>query len=249
MRRVLAPLLIAAALASPLAAQAPAPSAEAIAPAPADPARLAIARHIMLKLMPDGTYRKLMGGTMQQMMGRMSDSAMELPLRSVLAETGLTAEQKAKIGPGTLGEMMKIIDPAYHERQKLTMDIMLDEISTIVSAMEPELREAMAGAYARRFDEGQLHEIDAFFATPTGAAYAGSYMTMMSDPAIAAKMQAMLPQMMKAMPAIIQKTQAATAKLPKPRKIDDLSAAERSELARLMGTELPAAPQKKVPHT
>ncbi len=244
-------MLMSALVSLPVAAQmAPiAPPATVAAAGPVDPARLDVARRIMLRLLPDGTYKTLMGGSMQQMMGRMTEGAYNIPLRTFMDQAGLTPAQKAKIGPGTLGEIMKILDPAFQQRQKLTMDILFAEITTMLSSMEPDLREAMAGAYARKFDLGQLGEIDRFFATPTGSAYAASTMTIMADPAIAARMQSMLPMVLKAMPAIMEKSKAATAGLPARRKYEDLTPAERSQLAGLMGATLPAKPVKKVPVT
>ena len=48
-------------------------------------------------------------------------------------------------------------------------------------------------------------------------------------------MQTAMPAIMKAMPEIMQKVSAATADLPKPRKLEELSTAERKKLAQLLG--------------
>jgi hypothetical protein len=63
----------------------------------------------------------------------------------------------------------------------------------------PLLADAMALAYARRFDAGQLSEIQAFFDTPTGARYIRESMTMMSDPDVAAAQQKMMAKSMEGM--------------------------------------------------
>jgi hypothetical protein len=77
--------------------------------------------------------------------------------------------------------------------------------------------------------------LNRFFATPTGSEYASNSMTLFMDPAVMGRMQALLPQIMRQMPAMIQKMTAATANLPKPRRYSDLTAAERAQLARLLG--------------
>ena len=93
----------------------------------------------------------------------------------------------------------------------------------------------LASAYAGRFDTKQLQEMNAFFATPTGRAYAAdSYIVMMS-PEVMSKMQGLVPRLMKEMPAVIEKVKAATASLPEPRKYADLTNAERDKLAALLG--------------
>jgi hypothetical protein len=49
------------------------------------------------------------------------------------------------------------------------------------------------------------------------------------------KMQALMPQVMRSMPAIIEKVKIATEKLPKARTYADLSDAEKSKLATILG--------------
>jgi hypothetical protein len=130
---------------------------------------------------------------------------------------------------------MAILDPHFHERTQRTMDAMFAGITALVVTYEPAIREGLAEAYARRFDLAQLAELNRFFATPTGHAYAAQTMIISTDPAVMSRMQDMMPAMIKQMPAIMQNAQAATANLPPPRKFDQLSPAERSDLEKLLG--------------
>ena len=57
----------------------------------------------------------------------------------------------------------------------------------------------------------------------------------MSDPAVAAQMKALMPKMIAQMPRFVAAAQKATAALPAPRKINDLTAAERATLAKALG--------------
>jgi hypothetical protein len=50
-------------------------------------------------------------------------------------------------------------------------------------------------------------------------------------------MQKIMPDMMKAMPEIMQSSQAELAKLPKPRTYKDLTKAERDRLTALLGAD------------
>ena len=144
---------------------------------------------------------------------------------------------------------MTILDPAFEARQAATMPVLMGGIAEVVAAEEPSLREGMAEAYAARFSLKELADIEAFFATPSGAAYAGSMMALSTDPAIMARAQAMVPKMTAAMPALIAKASAAAAGLPPPRRYEQLTDAERAELARLLGVEMPAPPANKDPRT
>ena len=220
-----------------LAAPLPALAQGATAPAtvPVEPARLAISQRVAQKLLPDGTYQKLMSGTMDQMMSGMMDQMKTLPMASLAQMAGVSESEVSALPKGTLGEMMAIMDPHFDERQKLGMSAMMREMGTFMSGFEPEMRAGMAEAYARRFNVEQLTELDRFFSTPTGNAYASEQMTLMTDPAIMSRMQSMMPKMMQAMPGIIGKVKEATASLPAPRKPEDLTLAERRKLESLFG--------------
>ncbi len=221
------------ALAAPLPALAQ--TAPVAAPAPVDAARLAISQRVAAKLLPDGIYQKLMSGTMDQMMKGLMGEMKTMPIASLAKMAGVSESEVAALPEGTLGEMLAIMDPHFDERQSLGMSAMMREMGSFMSGFEPEMRAGMAEAYARRFSVEQLTELDRFFATPTGNAYASEQMTLMTDPAIMSRMQSMMPKMMQAMPGIIAKVKDATAALPAPRKPEDLTPAERRKLEAFFG--------------
>ncbi|MFC0205600.1 DUF2059 domain-containing protein [Novosphingobium soli] len=215
-----------------LACATPALAAE---PAPAvvgDPARLEAARQTVDFVFPSGTYARIMGATMDKMMDAILDSTMQMPLKDLAGVSGVEADT---IGEGSLAEIMEIYDPAYKERMRVSTRVMMGEMGTLMTKFEPDIRDGLASAYAKRFDTAQLSELNRFFATPTGRAYAAdSYIVMMS-PEVMSKMQTMMPQMMQAMPAIVEKMKLATAKLPAPRTYADLTQAEKVKLAKILG--------------
>lgn len=235
------------ALASPAAvvAQAPALPTPAISAATVDPARLAIARRLAAILLPPGSFRTMMGAAMDQVARQSVDSAFALPLKSFMAAAGLSADEAARLPPTTIRDLIRVVDPAFEERNRRTLPVMMGGIIEVMSAEEPSIREGYAEALARRFEPSQLLQIEAFFRTPTGAAYAASMFTLQTDPAFVARTQAMIPRLMQAMPAILAKATAATADLPKPRQFQDLTDSERADLARMFG--LPALPAQKGP--
>lgn len=228
--------LLRSALAFSLLCAAPLPAfAQATEAAVSDPARIALAQKVMLRLLPDGIYKKMMAGSLSQMMDGMLGQMKEMSLRDLSLMTGRDEADFAGLPEATLGQVMEIMDPAYEERMKLTTRAVMGEMGDVMAMMEPEMRAGMAEAYARRFDVRQLTELDAFFSTPTGSTYASEQFMLMMDPAVMSRMQALVPTVMKAMPTIMQKAEAATAHLPKPRKPSDLSAAEVKKLEALMG--------------
>jgi hypothetical protein len=218
---------------APAYAQAPA----AAQSASADPAALALARGVVLKIAPDGTYRKLMQGPMDQMMGSLTGQMLNVPIKQFLAATDVSQDQVAKLNNVTAHDIMAILDPAFDQRMRITMSTMMAAMGDTLSKFEPQIREAMAQAYVHNFTLAQLTEIDRFFNTSTGTAYAGRMMMLMSDPSVQASMKDLMPAIIQAMPAAAQKVEAATASLPKAKKIEDLTDADRARMAKLLGVD------------
>lgn len=223
------------AVATPGFAQSP-PPATAASPQ-ADPAKLDAATRIAGKLLPDGTYRKMMSGMLDKMMGGVIEQVTDLPIRSLAEMGGLAPDKVKALGPGTLKQLMAILDPAFDERIKTTTNVMMTDMVDIMSKMEPSVREGLAEAYANRFTAAQLADLERFFGTPTGGLYAEQSMQIYTDPAIITRMQAMVPQIMQAMPAMMQKVTSATAGLPRPKKAGELTSADKAKLAELLGID------------
>ncbi|MDE8650369.1 DUF2059 domain-containing protein [Novosphingobium album (ex Liu et al. 2023)] len=203
-------------------------------PAP-DPARVQLAEKTVDYVFPSGTYAKIMNKSMDALMDNIMQSVTAMPMRDLAAMGGIDKERLDKMGPATMQEVMLILDPVFEQRMKLTTRAMMGEMSGLMTRFEPDIREGLAQAYASRFDARQLAELNAFFATPTGAAYAEQSMLIFTDQAVMTRMQAFMPEMMKQMPAIMEKVKAATAGLPEPRKPQDLDKAERARLAHILG--------------
>lgn len=208
-------LLAAAAVASPPLAPpiVVAPPPGAATPAPVDAQRLALARQTAAALWPDGTYARMMKGSVDQMMDAVMGSMMDVKVGDMVPTD---AKTKAALGNQTMGEVMRKADPAFQERTRITNHIMMEEMAGIFTKYEPSLREGLAQAYARKFDAPQLEAMNRFFATPAGKVYAGEAMVTMMDPEVLSRITKAMPEVMQAMPRIMEKVKQATAQLPKP---------------------------------
>lgn len=228
------PIALAAALvaSSPVVAQAPQPAALSTR---SDPAALAEARAIVVKLLPPGTYKKLMGSIMAPLFDNMSESISALPLRQLAQLGGMDPEKAKALDKVNLARVMAIYDPQWQERNRLTMRAMFEGMGSFFETMEPELREAYAQAFANQFSTAELKDFNRFFATPSGAKYASRYMTLATDPAIMDVTKSMMPKMMAEMPRFIEAAQKATAGLPPPRKVEQMTAEQKAELAAALG--------------
>jgi hypothetical protein len=195
--------LIAVAAPSVVAAQAAAPAAAAI-----DPARQAAADRAVAALVPDGVYTRMMRDQFPAMMDAITAQMM-----------GMKPEDFGQPADGkTMAETMRESDPAYEERMKITTRVMSQEMGTVMGRMEPRVRAGLGRAFARKFTVQQLSDLNAFFATPSGKAFAGEYLALFADPEMMTEMTAMAPEMMKAMPEMMKKVEAATAHLPPVKK-------------------------------
>jgi hypothetical protein len=231
MRRTLLP--IALALAAPVPAFAQATPAAQAAPSP----ELAAARQVVLRLIPSGTYKKVMSGSMGALMDNMGETMKALPLKQIAQLGGLSEEEAKALDKVDVARIMSIYDPHWQERTSIGMRAMFDAMGDFFTTFEPELREAMARAYANQFTLAELQDLDRYLSTPTGSKFAARSMTVMTDPAVIDATKAMMPKMMAQMPVFIEAMTKATAKLPPPRKIQDLTQQEKDDLARAMGID------------
>lgn len=189
-------LALAALAAAPAALAAPPPAAPPEAGTPIEPDRLAAAQRLMMVVFPAGTYEKLMDG----------------PLRTIARAAAMAPSEQESSGAA----QARASDPHLEERVRITMDVVFDEMKSVLAEEEPLLREAMARAYARRFTVADMTDLGVFFATPTGKKYVVQSLTLMEDPELLARMMLMEPRLMQALPRIMDKVMAAVAHLPPP---------------------------------
>jgi hypothetical protein len=141
------------------------------------------------------------------------------------------SEAAAAVKGKTMAEILAEADPNFKERMDITMKVMFTEMGDLMSAIEPTVREALAKIYARKYSAKELADMNSFFATPSGAAFAGNFMATFTDKEMMDASFGMMPKIMEAMPAIMKKVQAATAHLPPPPKPGGESAMEAAAAA------------------
>ena len=204
--------------------------------APIDQARLAAAKITVDHLFPLGTYERMMKGTMDQIMDSVLSGVSGMTVGDLAGASGLpndemSDEEKAK----TIGDIAKEADPHFEERMKISNKVMMGEMVGLMTTMEPAIRTALSKIYARKYTAPQLGEMNAFFATQTGSAFARDYMMVFVDPEMMQSMMSMVPEMMTAMPDIMKKVEEATKHLPKvtgaavEEEIEDIADADEDD--------------------
>ena len=172
------------------------------------PARLALSKVSVNNLFPDGTYARMMDGMLHGIADRF------LGLREsdfVKPTAGKPADNM------TLHDKMAKDDPYFDERMKIMQRVVGEELAKFAAIIEPKIRDGLARSMARRFDEKQLTDINAFLATDTGREFGRQSMAMYVDPDVMRAMMGSFPEMMKAMPEAMKRLEAETAHLPKPK--------------------------------
>ena len=191
--------------------------------------RLPQAQRIIALIIPEGTMGEIMGKMiddivrpMMAMAGSGAKTAVAKGMGVTPFELDLDEEQAA--------ELAALFDPVWAERQEREFDAFPDMMREMMVVMEPPLRKAMSEAYAVRFTTGELTDIEAFFATETGAKYARESFAMASDPRMMGASMEALPALMGAMGDIEARMAEAVADLPPERGWDDLSEAEKARV-------------------
>jgi hypothetical protein len=133
-------------------------------PADLDPARLAAAREPLGVMLPAEQRDPIMESMIRPMMANLRQSMLQAP---------------------GFGEMLGK-DPNVSAAFDRFVKGQEDRSVATVKAGMPGMIEAMARAYARRFDTRQIADIRAFFETPSGKAYISASYSIMSDPDVQA---------------------------------------------------------------
>jgi hypothetical protein len=181
-------LTIACAVLAPLpaAAQTSAPSAPAAADI--DPARVAMARAMLERMIPPEKRSALVEGIVRPMMANMRQSMEQSQeFKKLFAEN-----------PQARDRMLAFIDQETEHSLRIARESM------------PTLYDAMAIAYARQFTPEQLADIERFYASPTGRALLDKMPAVMSDPAVMTAQRAM---MMKSLDGLQARARAMAEKL------------------------------------
>ena len=174
------------------------------------PARLALSRTTVQGLLPDGTYGRMMGDMMDTLVDRVMSFSE--------ADFGGKGKDGKPPSSETLRQAAIREDPHFEERMKIMRRVIAEEMIKISAVIEPKVREGLARSMARRFDEKQLGDINAFLATDSGKAYGRESMAMWVDSDVMRSVFTSMPDIIVALPGAMQRIDKETAHLPKPKK-------------------------------
>lgn len=199
-------------------------------------ARLPQAEAVIARMMPPGAMQEMMGGMFDKMLGPLAALGIEADSDDIAEELSVEPEE-LELDDEEAAHIVAILDPSRKERHEMEMAAFERTMSTMMTALEPGMRKGMAEAYAATFTATELTDLDRFFTTPSGAAFARKSYSLASDPRIMSAAFEGMPQIMEQMKAMEAEVKAAVAKLPARRSYDDLTPAQRAEIAQLTGLD------------
>lgn len=179
-----------------------------------EPARLALARQATMQMFPTGTYAKAMNGFIDRTVEHVL-SMSEADFASMVPPTPPKKGAAPAKPPSTEPLRVKLSrdDPNFDAKVAAGKAFVQTTMVKVGDVAEPRFREGMSRALARRFDARQLAEIQAFLATPTGAAYGREMVGLWFEPDVIRGTFEALPDLMKLMPDIAKSGAALDAQM------------------------------------
>ena len=207
---------------------------------PVDPARLELATVTAAKMIPDGAYARLMDDVVGKMMGSMFSGDAAFNDIGIAMKTGVDYEVIGALDADKKAAVQQLLDPNAKQRGEVMSSMFRPMMTDIMAELEPALREGMARAYARKFTAPELTTINGFFATPSGGKFANESFVLFADPEVMQASFKVMPLMMDKIMGSESDFKAKMEALPKERQLSDLSDAELTRLAGLLGTSVDA---------
>lgn len=213
-------------------------------------ARLPLAKQMVDKVFPVGSFALVMDQSMEPMMTAMMGAFTGDPRTELASLSGVPVEDLNELDDDTAQAALDILDPQYAGRNERINSIVIDMMGDLFAAIEPSYREALARAFAVRFEGGEIEELLVFFETPVGGKFARESFLVQYDPQMMGMMEAMGPAMGEVFPKMLEQIAQMAEDFPEGRTFPELSAAERQRLSELLGkgeSELEAlAPEPEV---
>lgn len=198
-------------------------------------ALLPLATQMAEQMVPEGTLATAMDETMRPMITSIMDMAMGNERGNLAVLTGVDLDEVMALDDDAAEELLGIFDPQFALRNERVSAITFEMIATMMEALEPAYREALARAFTTRFEEAEMVQLLGFFETPLGAKFAKEVVQVQYDPQMMGLMEQMGPAMAAALPTMMEQMAALSKEVGDPRSFTQLSTAERDRAAHLFG--------------
>lgn len=205
---------------------------------PIEPARLTLAQQTTAALIPAGSLEKMMDNLYGKMFSTVMDEFAGTSDLMLSIKTGVESDKIATLDEKSKEAIADMLDPHRKERESQITGFIKPLISEALADLERPMREGLAKAYARKFSAAQLTEMNGFFATPTGTAFAGESLALQADPEVMLAMVKAIPPMVVKFIDRAPEIEGQFKDLPKERELADFSDKDLAKLAKLLKTDV-----------
>lgn len=180
-----------------------------------EPVRLAAARQMSMIMLPKDAYAEALNGFVDRTAERVLDLS-EADLAEMMPPSPPRKGEKAKLPSRVpLRTMLAEKEPNFDAKLAAGKAFARTMFGKFGGVMEPRFRDGLARAMARKFDAAQLAEINAFLATPTGAAYGRQMLGLWFEPEVMRGSFEAFPEMVKLMPDMMKDAAAMDVTMKK----------------------------------
>lgn len=200
----------------PILAPAPMPALP-----PLDPAQVALARVTANALFRDSTMARMFDRMLSTGPNGYASSLLDMSLADMIGmvpQMGATPPKDSPELHMTFRQMAAAQDPYFDQRLAAIHDVVVSEAGRLGPKFEPQMREGLAQSMARRFTAAQLTDMNRFFSTASGRAFADDMYLIWMDPAVLRSMMSTIPALGAEFPTVMQRVKAATDRFPWPEK-------------------------------
>lgn len=170
------------------------------------------------RILPEGAYARLMTNLVDNF-DSIVDTMMQSFMKQIAtADPDATDAKLAELENLSFTDLMTKSDPHFPERLSIIKKVVGEELTAVSAVVEPEFRMAMAQIFARKYDDATLEQLNRFFASPAGAAFANDFMGMMTEKEMLGAFAGMFPKLIGPIAKIGERIKAETAHLPSPPK-------------------------------
>ncbi|WP_336987530.1 DUF2059 domain-containing protein [Altererythrobacter aquiaggeris] len=199
-------------------------------------ARIPQAELVIAKIFPDGSLLAMMDDTLKPMLGGVTGKAIETgPAKTIASITGMSETEVSAMDEADRDAAMAIIDPVHKQRSEAFRTSTIGLVTRVLARIEPAYQAGLARAYAQRFTNDEMIELNRFFMTPVGSRYAAESISVFTDPQVMSAMSEMIPKLFELLPEMVGEFGALGEAYAAPRKLEDLSASEKAQLSALLG--------------
>jgi Uncharacterized protein conserved in bacteria (DUF2059) len=205
--------------------------------APIDPVQLKLAETTAGKLLPNGSMKAMMTKMFETFVTPLMNAMPEMSSGEIMMKTGIYEGDVETLDDEKRKTITAMLDPTRKDRGKQVIEVITPLLDGTMALLEPPMRTGISRAYARKFSAEQLRQINGFFATPTGSAFAAESYPLQADPEVMRAMFKAMPELLKTLKTKGPSLDAEMKKLPKERTLSDLTDTEIAQLAKLLNVE------------